>query len=312
MILSGRGGFATRNEFILDAIQERLAEVLTPADDNEGAVNAALGLDETAGSGFAFTALESMNGGWVLDQDRNDDPDAGPLFGFHNRDYPSLWAASRLARATAVGPVSFEDFVSETIAQAWDFVSALSATGGGEKLAALFPKNREKRKASEGVFRSFAIGTCSLGPEHMSSTGPLFQWNLAGLRRSTGTVEVGLTSPGRRLLASLSGLTIEEPHPRKFADLFLGYIAEHAPGDWIGFWELLGAIGESGATRTSLIERFRKVGDRWTDNEVSTNAAGYVARAREWGLLEPKQVDGRYQLTEYGAAVLRSPEEILT
>jgi hypothetical protein len=33
---------------------------------------------------------------------------------------------------------------------------------------------------------------------------------------------------------------------------------------------------------------------------VSSLVQGYVARGREWGLIEPKQVDGRYWLTDFG------------
>ena len=45
---------------------------------------------------------------------------------------------------------------------------------------------------------------------------------------------------------------------------------------------------------------------------VSTNAAGYIARAREWGLVEPKQSKSRYQLTPFGVEQLIGGEEMTT
>ena len=36
---------------------------------------------------------------------------------------------------------------------------------------------------------------------------------------------------------------------------------------------------------------------------AETNCTGYVSRSREWGLVEPELVDGRYRLTQLGSTV---------
>jgi hypothetical protein len=60
------------------------------------------------------------------------------------------------------------------------------------------------------------------------------------------------------------------------------------------------AIGLGANTRRALLDRYSRSHPQWTANEVSTNVAGYVARAREWGLVEPHQLGGTYALTEHG------------
>ena len=52
--------------------------------------------------------------------------------------------------------------------------------------------------------------------------------------------------------------------------------------------------------RAALLEHFEQLDPEWTKSVISTNAAGYVARAREWGLLEDGMEDGRYVPTEIG------------
>ena len=59
------------------------------------------------------------------------------------------------------------------------------------------------------------------------------------------------------------------------------------------------AVAE-GPTRVELAGQFNQWRPDWSPALSNTNAAGFVARAREWGLLEPKLVDSRYALTEFG------------
>ena len=53
-------------------------------------------------------------------------------------------------------------------------------------------------------------------------------------------------------------------------------------------------------SRLELVEVFQTARPDWTASVAATNTQGYVARAREWGLVESKQVAGTYRLTEFG------------
>jgi hypothetical protein len=110
---------------------------------------------------------------------------------------------------------------------------------------------------------------------------------------------VGLTSAGRELLTALEAVSLEMPHPPGLAERFFAHLRAFAPQDWWGFTTLLEAV-EAGTTRVELVELFQRAQPTWNESKNATNAAGYVARAREWGLVEPKQVDGRYALTPFG------------
>src|SRR5439155_7813512 len=83
-----------------------------------------------------------------------------PLFGMHNRDYPSLWAARRLLAYLDEGAITFEEFVQRATEEAWAFAAELRALEIelGTKLTALFPTNLDKREAASGAFRAFALG----------------------------------------------------------------------------------------------------------------------------------------------------------
>jgi hypothetical protein len=48
------------------------------------------------------------------------------------------------------------------------------------------------------------------------------------------------------------------------------------------------------------VRDFARARPDWSKSVASTNAQGYVARGREWGLIESRQVQGRYALTPFG------------
>ena len=328
VITEGIGGYATRAEFILDAVQERILELtaegvedagpppgfddVVPDLSEEQAVPAAR-RPSTRGSEppptlCATVLLPPEVGFGISAGDDLSRPSGHALFGLHNRDYPSLWALNRLAAVAGEEPVLLEGYLQAVLGEAWAHGELLLAIekDTGLKCTALFPTNSDKRQSAESRFRSFAVGEYRAGSNNIVDTGgPLFEWRAVGLCGSVHEPRIGLTDAGWQLLSSLSGLSVEEPHAPSLATAFLAYLEEHAPADKRGFVEVLRAIGIDGATRREVLDRAREQWPEWNDNEVSTNAAAYVARSREWGLVEPKQVKSRYHLTPLGLKHLK-------
>jgi len=333
MILKGIGGFATRSEFILDAMQERLTELLynvpeveleavghavTRADDSPALAQVVTLPAEVSPAAsppaaapqpvtvvdVAETALIGDADGFVLD-DGIDEVASGPLFGLHNRDYPSLWATAHLLHLTRSEPIPVAKFYDDVTAAAWEFGDTLAVIEQrtGSKTTALFPTNADKKKAAEGVFRQFAVGSVQRDGERVLTAGPLYKWGFARIARDGDDLMIAGTTLARHVIHRLRGLTVLEPHPPEFAEVFLSHLRATTPLDWWGFKELVGCIGDDGATRLDVVQHFAAVSDGWTENESSTNAGGYVARAREWGLVEQKQQAGKYRLTDLGRQV---------
>lgn len=322
-ILEGLGGYSTRGEFIVDAIQERVLELTADGEEDAGAPTPREvsrkgaqieGADpkvlqqtrETeAASAANDSALDAPLRGFVLGHEGDlSRPEGGPLFGLHNRDYPALWALARLASKTQQQAMPAKRYYEELLQEAWDFGRVLLAIEKrtGAKSTALFPTNLEKRKAAELAFRMFAVGDFRSSADGTFATnGPLFEWGVAGLAATEedGPL-IGVTELGWKLLAAQSGLSVHEPHPEAKAIAFFEHLASHAPADWKGLLEIMRAIGPDGATRRAVLEHFQNTWPQWTANEVSSNSAGYVARAREWGLVELKQMESRYHLTAFG------------
>lgn len=226
----------------------------------------------------------------------------GPFLGFHNRDYPSLWALSWLARYEADEPVGFKEFLDRITPLAW-YVGAQASHYdsrlGGFKRSALFPTNFAKQPSAERKFQHFAVGSFKYDGKVFKTDGPLFAWQAIELYGDEPSPKVGVTAAGLELLEMMAGITLELPHSNEQAKLFLGYLAEHAPGDSSGFKHLL-RITKEEVGRDAVIEEFGAAFPDWDHRTAGAVVQGYVARAREWGLLEMKLVNGQYQLTEFG------------
>jgi len=317
VIIKGLGGYTTRGEFIVDAIHERVLEMTVDVAEDAGPPAAGGALLEPViaepvvrstpptGATLQMTAIVAPPAGFTVGGSQDlSRPEGQPLFGLHNRDYPSLWALARLAALTSEHPIPVEAFYTQLTEDAWKFGELLLAIEKhtGTKRTALFPTNAEKRKAAEMGFRTFAIGDYRGGSDGTYVTsGPLFEWQVVGLvAGDRKEPEIGVTAAGWALLETINGVSVEEPHPGPVAARFLAHLLERAPADWAGFIEVLRAIGVEGATRQEVLEHVAKSWTDWTENEVSTNSAGYIARAREWGLIEPKQTKTKYQLTPAG------------
>lgn len=330
VIINGIGGYATRAEFILDAIQERLLELTTSEVEDSGPPPMVAGVSAPTPSATkannptdekferlptpSTTEISIPRQGFTLEAvDDLARPEGLPLFGLHNRDYPSLWALAVLAALAVERPIPVEGYYTKVTGEAWKFGEQLLAVEKktGIKRTALFPTNPEKRKAAEMGFRAFAIGDYRpTDDHHFICSGPLFEWRVAGLIDTEGAEPlIGMTVAGWEMLTAIAGITVDEPHHSSASDYFLRHLQLHSPADYAGFVEVLRAIGLEGASRQEVLHHTESAWPGWTKNEVSTNAAGYTARAREWGLVEQKQSKKQYHLTPFGINHLKGLPE---
>lgn len=240
--------------------------------------------------------------------------DDEPLLGLHSRDYPSVWALERLARYTADGLIPFERYREDALRAAWYFGGQLESLeesdGRLRKLTVLFPTNLAKQPSAARGFQAFAIGsvTRAKGSGALKGSGPLFAWGAIQVQDAPD-MPVGLTESGWRLISELEGLSLDLPHPPKLTELFMTFLSEHAPADRWGFDYLLRGVADH-PTRDDLVERFKMASGNWSPAEASSIAQGYIARSREWGLVEPKIVDGRYWLTAGGRELLERADAL--
>jgi len=310
LLAANTAGYQTRHEFAKDALEAMILELTygTVPDEQMSLEAPAPREFERARSSqmlsidLAATVLRAPSKGAAIE------PGAAsvqnePMFGLHNRDYPSVWAAHFLAGITPNGPVQADRFFEEVTHEAWRFAEGLAALEkrGEAKLAALFPKNRDNPQAAEDVFRTFAVGGYARKDGTLTAWGPLFAWRICSLQETRDEILVGLTDEGYRLLRELDGLSLELPHSPQLADRFFDHLQRLAPEDWWGFVQVLRSVARE-PTREQMVADFRRERSMWKENQAATYAAGYLARAREWGLVATKQVKGRYALSDFGRA----------
>jgi hypothetical protein len=308
IVASGRGGFDTRADLVREAVDAFVAELKYGHPDPEpmGPAGPDSPPGPTTGTIEApadFSILGPRPDAHVVDVGEAEVADEY-LFGLHNRDYPTLWAARRLADLTVADLIPVDDFYRLIAEQAWSFGERLLAVESqkAKKLTALFPTNRSKPESSESAFLNFAIGSHSNGAE-VRANGPMYVWRLAQLVRRDGTLMIGLTPTGLALLDTLADLTVEAPHAPALAEAFFDHLRAAAPTDWAGFEETLRLV-TAGVSRSDLIAAMSSSHPGWTEVVAATNAAGYIARSREWGLVTARQVRGRYELTDFGREMI--------
>lgn len=227
-----------------------------------------------------------------------------PLLGLHNRDWPSLGAMAVLAEMATENPVPLREFMMEATARAWRVADQLVAEHG-RKAAALLPTNRAKAQSAESAFQTFAIASVSkrANPDgRLTVSGPLPLWRTLALTREGGELSAGLTDAGWNLLEQMTGLEPTSPHGQDAASTFFDFLQRWAPSDWWGFETMLKSAAGS-PTREQYLVGFAS-SRAWTESIAASAAQGYLARGREWGVIEPKISDGRYQLTTFGKEVI--------
>lgn len=296
-LAASAGGYTTREEFIGDAVRDRLLELEydpAPLGPGEDVARPALSAAAAEQGGEVVprlipppfdldeTVLRAPQAGFVLEGEASVQDAA--LLGLHNRDYTSLWALSQLGDLVAESPLPIAAALKAVTERAWEFSARLRPLDAGAelKLTALFPTNRSKAQSASGQFRAFAIGTVRESEGSLHGDGPLFLWRALQARRGAGAVEIGITGPGWDLLAAVDGISLRLPHAPETASRFLDYLRAHAPADLAALVLALRGAGER-MMRAELIAAYREGYPTWTEVLSSTNAAGYIARGREWG-----------------------------
>jgi len=323
LVLGGAGGFASRTEFIQEAVdamvlEHTYPEAAEPADQRRGNGT----MPARAGANMAPRPVADTNDGRALEI--RDTAIRGPargytvqagiadivgalMFGLHNRDYPSIWAASRIAARTADSPMEIDSLLNDVVNEAWEYARKLASLERriSGKLTALFPTNESKQQTASSAFLSFAVGGCHINPHdgRVIAKGPLFEWGVLQVEKRDGYLVAGVTASGHDLLNALEGISLDLPHTEEMGRRFVEFLKRSAPADWRGF-ELVLAGASDGDTRPELIDRFCNAHSAWDARKAGNFATGYVARAREWGLLHPKLVNHQYQLTEFGRRLL--------
>lgn len=250
-------------------------------------------------------------------------PNDKPLFGLHNRDYPSLWGLMLLARAAADAPIPWSEFASGLEWVARDYGDALREIDlrekprKGFKYATSFPRiTRGPRRPRGGQWIRGARGTRTArlypfvksnfariqegrGGIGTEALGPLPCWNAVRFIEGEEGLLVEPTKAGLDLLGLVEGISLQLPHDRDKTERFLRFLASRAPGDAAGFKKVLAAIGRLGE-REKVVQAnlpfFNEVmlGGREeakAEKLASTMTQGYVARGREWGLIEGGMID---------------------
>lgn len=307
LVAAGEGGLDSRAELAREAIEAMVMELRYGLAEPEVQPRQDPILADPHPRGAAdvsFTSLEApLEPSYFVEPLP---PYEKPPRGFHNRDYPSLWAATQLYRLLNNESMAFDAMADALIEKAWAFAERLVLLDDviPGKPSALFPTNPRKRQSAESKFMMFAVGTLTSGTSgEPRPKGMLFAWKVLSMEITSNGPKIGVTHIGRDLLDSMAGLTVAQPHSPEYTHCFLAHLAQHAPGDWAGFQLMLRSVGP-GIGREELIDAFNVRWPEWNRNVASTNSAGYIARGREWGLVEIGQIERRYVLTELGHQVL--------
>jgi Arc/MetJ-type ribon-helix-helix transcriptional regulator len=317
-IQSGVGDYGSRQEFISDAVENHLFDVCHGADDEpdddeeiaSGKPRSEPTKTRAADSGLQLTPedvrLSPPNGASPINNELAVVSVHEPMYGFHNRDIPTIWALERLAEQ---GPVEIDQFYERVTSEASELAESFRSweRKHGVKVTALLPKQGKRSRAGgEGrTFQNFALGSVGRKGDTggRNCTGPFFVWGIASLREKDDRILIGISERGAQLLEKLQGLSFNLPHAPTHTRIFLDFVSEWAPDDRWGFDTCLAAIGEQ-VDRIGLIAKFHSClrrdykGVEWKESVANSIAQGYLGRCREWGLV--RQGRGEYQLTPLG------------
>ncbi len=176
-ILASAGAYQDRNEFVTEAVRDRLTE------DVAAQVGAGrhVSVRELSTSTAQPDGLQ-MFGRWRAGAPCTVDapPGTGVNFGLHNRDLPSLWALDRLAAMTLGqgGPVAWSDFTEIVGRDALALGELLRMHDLGQpsglRAGVGFPKPGAKADRSVERFLAGNVGTNGRRPE-----GPFVVLSLA-------------------------------------------------------------------------------------------------------------------------------------
>lgn len=306
-ILVAAGAYQDRNEFVAEAIRDRLLEEATVAKPASPRRPAVAQDERRRRSAESFIHDPSLDRSVELGLWRDRPPPSLPAtpstdinFGLHNRDFPTLWALDRLALMTADehAPVAWDRFLDRVRSEGASLGESLRMRDL-EKPTALrvgvgFPKPGLKISASVERFVASNVGS------GRRADGPFFVLALAAFA-DRGHERIAPTDAGLRVLADMveRGLSSELPQPPAAFECWWNYTSKLAPVEHAAWLKVLRVI-EGQPTRQALTHEFPE----WRGHTATTNTVGFVSRSREWGLIEPELVEGRYRLTSLGRTIV--------
>jgi len=286
LILASGGRYFDREEFIAEAILDRLAEEgAAPAPAAPPVTVPAQELEETF----------RIGGTWSATAQAPARVQAGHNFGLHNRDLPTLWAVGNLVKHSGK-PVDWATFTSQLRPTAQAVGAWLRKIDAAEappvKASTGFPRGGSKSKSSEDRFLATALGQIRAG----EMQGPAFLMSLLA-HEPTTEGSVTATDAAVILLQDLAtaGLSFRLPQPVETTRTWLGHLHKFAPDEHKAWLEVLTAVAKE-PTRAELVAEF----PQWSGSVADTNCMGYISRSREWGLIEAQLHDNRYRLTDLG------------
>jgi len=259
------------------------------------------------------------------------DPDlptapAGPIptevtWGMHNRDWPTLWAASRLGQEVAEAGrraaegVEFGPWVDRVSLDATNLEASLSRLDEFDTSGLPVFNRRGKGDLVTNRFRNFFLGPAA-------GDGPLFGLGLAApvdpgvfarepkLRRRDARILP--TAAGVELLTALDGLEpLRTPVRDDQRAAYLAHLARWVPCDFDLLETVVHFVEQGIDHRLELVDAVvaelgfpprAETGKMRTWSE--TVVAGIIARGREWNVMERHQVERRYRNVPDAGAVL--------
>lgn len=298
LILALGGVYSGRDEFVVEALRDRIAEEKARLAGEESptlvVLPTALEREAPPFASWSDTKVPTLPATTTDER----------LYGLHNRDYPTLWSVDRLARSVAEAgePIDWKEFVTRTVEEVWSLAANLARADTerrrGEIKAALgFPANADKRTGAESRFVEHMMGVIRERPR-----GPFFVYALVGVINGASGVRVAPTDAALELLIALgrAGITPRPPHPDAAWSAFAKHLRTSARNDFATWMRVLRVAVE----RPTRDEVQRAFAEEWPGSAAETNVYGYISRGREWGLMEPQLIEGRYKLTPRGAQQL--------
>ncbi len=260
---------------------------------------------------------DGMDGFAALSSERYQEPDRD-VYGLTNRVTPTLWAASQLVKlqvAAGGHEVGYGDFMSYVMPHAWRIGIGLErwegdhGMEGGSQVRlyrssarwpsrptdATDPDRARRREASTAYgFVEYALLTWTRAGRGSSragwARGPLAALGLVQARADAdGAVWLSATGPAVRLLSELADAhtSCAYPHSGEAWHAYKSFLLDANPDELNQMNWVLNAVAVS-RSRDEIARQASSIGD--TGDKVSskslTHANGYVARLREWGLLQ--------------------------
>lgn len=304
-LILASAAYAGRDEFISEAIRDRIAEERARmSGSNEGALVAPVippSVEQESPTELTLATSWAGKIAPTLPASASDEI----LYGLHNRDYPTLWALDTLTQmaASSGNPPSYRDFLRTALDAAWNVGAQLEKldrerSKGQLKAAVGFPTNAEKRESAGSRFTEHMLGVVRDG----KARGPLFAFGLAGVEVRDGEARLAPTPEALELLQALAASEIRArpPHSEPAWRAFQAHVRGYAQADFGAWMRVLRQIA-TGKERDDIVAAFV---EEWPGSAAASNVYGYVSRGREWGLVGPELTEGKYRLTCRGEQAL--------